>query len=213
MTHLGDTVSAYVDGALDDETAWRVSAHVAQCRTCRSEIEAERALKMQLAANRLATVAPGLPAALAASLLGIATTAGPVTYGLPAAPVPASRRPAARVAQAAPRGRVDVGGPGRSARSGLYGGRAGGRYVAAAGLAASVMVGLGGGALGGGAGTLAGGPSGAAASTPAVGTGGPLGQTQATTVPASLSSLLPVAGRSIVRPSTRAALSVVYRRP
>jgi len=217
MTHLGDTASAFVDGALDDETAWRVSAHVAKCRSCRAEIDAERALKNQLGA---APAQAPMPSGLAAALLGIA--AQPMTVGHGCAPAAAgapSRRPAARVAQAAPRGRADVGGPGRSVRTGGYR-RAGGRYVAAAGLAATVMVGLGGAALGGGgalgsgAGTLAGGPAGATASTSAANAANAsLTQAELTRVSSSLSSLLPVAGRSIGRPSTRAALSVVYRQP
>jgi hypothetical protein len=219
MSHLGEAASAFVDGALDDETAWRVSTHLARCRNCRAEVEAERALKAQLRVERSVPTAPALPAGLAAALLGIAAQPAIASHASPAAPAATIRRPAARVVQAAPRRRADVGGPGRSVRSGGRGRRMNSRYVAAAGIAASVMVGLGGGSLAGGAGTLAGGANGPASSTPTASAAAvvtvaqTVAQTPTPTVPLSLSSLLPVEARSIVRPSTRTALSVVYRQP
>lgn len=43
--HLGEALSALVDGELDHETRDRALAHVAGCSACRSQLEAERRLK------------------------------------------------------------------------------------------------------------------------------------------------------------------------
>jgi hypothetical protein len=48
MSHLGDLLSALVDGELDGAERDRVSAHLARCTQCRGEAAALRELKQQL---------------------------------------------------------------------------------------------------------------------------------------------------------------------
>jgi anti-sigma factor RsiW len=48
MTHLGDRLSALVDGELDGAELDRVHAHLAGCETCRAEAADLRALKQKL---------------------------------------------------------------------------------------------------------------------------------------------------------------------
>ncbi|GGN35846.1 zf-HC2 domain-containing protein [Streptomyces fuscichromogenes] len=48
--HLGDRLSALVDGELGHETRERVLAHLATCARCKAEAEAQRALKSVFAA-------------------------------------------------------------------------------------------------------------------------------------------------------------------
>ena len=47
--HLGPSVSALVDGQLDDESAERAWGHVMQCPACRRQVEREGWVKRQLA--------------------------------------------------------------------------------------------------------------------------------------------------------------------
>jgi len=54
--HLGDRLSALVDGELGHETRERVLAHLATCARCKSEVDAQRRLK-----NVFAEVAPPPP--------------------------------------------------------------------------------------------------------------------------------------------------------
>ncbi|MDQ0959337.1 hypothetical protein QFZ66_003215 [Streptomyces sp. B4I13] len=54
--HLGDRLSALVDGELGHDTRERVLAHVATCPKCKSEVDAQRRLK-----NVFAEVAPPTP--------------------------------------------------------------------------------------------------------------------------------------------------------
>ncbi|MFJ1806323.1 MULTISPECIES: anti-sigma factor family protein [unclassified Streptomyces] len=54
--HLGDRLSALVDGELGHDTRERVLAHVATCPKCKSEVDAQRRLK-----NVFAEVAPPAP--------------------------------------------------------------------------------------------------------------------------------------------------------
>ncbi|WP_328479858.1 zf-HC2 domain-containing protein [Streptomyces sp. NBC_00377] len=54
--HLGDRLSALVDGELGHDTRERVLAHVATCAKCKSEVDAQRRLK-----NVFAEVAPPAP--------------------------------------------------------------------------------------------------------------------------------------------------------
>ncbi|MEU8750974.1 anti-sigma factor family protein [Streptomyces chartreusis] len=54
--HLGDRLSALVDGELGHETRERVLAHVATCAKCKSEVDAQRRLK-----NVFAEAAPPPP--------------------------------------------------------------------------------------------------------------------------------------------------------
>lgn len=54
--HLGDRLSALVDGELGHDTRERVLAHLATCPKCKSEVDAQRRLK-----NVFAEVAPPTP--------------------------------------------------------------------------------------------------------------------------------------------------------
>jgi hypothetical protein len=54
--HLGDRLSALVDGELGHDSRERVLAHVATCAKCKSEVDAQRRLK-----NVFAEVAPPAP--------------------------------------------------------------------------------------------------------------------------------------------------------
>lgn len=65
--HVGDLVSALVDGALDHDTRDRLLAHLATCPACRAEVEDERRVKARL--GRLAD--PDVPAELTTRLLGL----------------------------------------------------------------------------------------------------------------------------------------------
>ena len=56
MSHLGDLLSAHVDGELDGAERDKVSTHLARCEHCREEASALRTLKRQL--GRLAAEAP-----------------------------------------------------------------------------------------------------------------------------------------------------------
>ena len=79
MSHLGDRISALVDGELGHEARDRALAHVAHCHSCHELLDDERAVKQALAAAR----APEPPAALLDSLTAIA---------LPGAPLPPRAR-------------------------------------------------------------------------------------------------------------------------
>lgn len=229
MTHLGDAASALVDGELDAETARHALGHVAGCQCCKAAVDAERALKTRLAGG---AAVPALPPGLLESLLNVAVrvelservgaapaACGSLTLAASAPRVGASalgsssRRPPWRAVQASPRGRADSAGPGRTSR-----GRPHGTYVAAAGLAASVMVGLGGGSLAdsGGAGNAAHSPAGSNAMTSTITSAAAARATASPTpteVTGSSAPILSIDARAIVRAQSRPALSVVYRRP
>ncbi|MDX6287820.1 MAG: hypothetical protein QOG53_3305 [Frankiales bacterium] len=70
MSHLGDRLSAFIDGELDHDARERVLVHLARCRDCLQAVDAERQTKTRLTA----AVGPDLPPGLAAKLTGIATT-------------------------------------------------------------------------------------------------------------------------------------------
>lgn len=57
MSHLGDLLSAHVDGELDGAERDRVSAHLARCERCRADAAGLRALKRQI--GELASHVPG----------------------------------------------------------------------------------------------------------------------------------------------------------
>lgn len=68
MAHLGADVAAYVDGQLSDPAMRDASVHLESCDTCDRAVRQQRLLK-----SRMSTVAtPGPPAALLASLAGMA---------------------------------------------------------------------------------------------------------------------------------------------
>ena len=203
MTHLGDAASAFVDDQLDDETRRLMRAHLVGCAGCSADVDAERAVRAHV--NAVAEVAP-LPEGLLASLLAIADR--PLTEPQPVV---------SRSVRVAPRGRGDAAGPGRRGRRRNRGRRPAGvhprgRYVAAAGLAASVVVGLGGGSIVNGPSSVAHAPSGPNSSTSTV-------EVAVTTAPASTvggatsAVSVPVDERPMLRQQSGAALSVVYRRP
>jgi hypothetical protein len=191
MSHLGDLSTVLAD---DEHGTWvdlsldvrlRALAHVADCPSCRAEVDEQRRVKARV---RLAAGAPtvqAMPAGLLDSLLR-----------LPASPQrpPVSGRPAQLVPSA-----------GTTIRRG--------RYVAAAGIAASVVVGLGGAGFGGAGAAVPGGasagPVGAPPSAPAS-TSGP-GASQTVPVGFGASTTAPVT--RLFAGSAQTALSVVYRRP
>ncbi|HET9657053.1 MAG TPA: zf-HC2 domain-containing protein, partial [Kineosporiaceae bacterium] len=50
MAHLGERVTALVDGRLAPDAVQRAHLHLAGCRDCREAFEAERLMKARLAA-------------------------------------------------------------------------------------------------------------------------------------------------------------------
>lgn len=66
--HLGDRLSAFVDGELDHETRERVQAHLATCTDCLTEADESRAAKQQLTHS----AAPAPSALLMERLLAVA---------------------------------------------------------------------------------------------------------------------------------------------
>ena len=70
INHLGDRLSAFVDGELDHDARERVLVHLARCTDCLQAVDVERQTKARLTA----ATGPELPPALAARLTGIATT-------------------------------------------------------------------------------------------------------------------------------------------
>ena len=87
MSHLGDRLSALVDGELDGAELDRAHAHLAGCEQCRAEAAELRALKQKL--RELMTGAPA-EAAMTRRLIAMTGPGGP----LPA--VPAAGRPGRR---------------------------------------------------------------------------------------------------------------------
>jgi anti-sigma factor RsiW len=110
VSHLGERVTALVDGQLSPEATERAHAHLAGCRPCRDLVEAERLMKARLASLDGPPPAPELLGRLLA--LGgpagplppraghVPGTPRPAVLALPAAPArvgrPAVSRPAAR---------------------------------------------------------------------------------------------------------------------
>src|SRR6266568_1120941 len=83
MSHLGDRLSALVDGELDGAELDRAHAHLAGCQQCRAEAAELRALKQKLRA--LMTGAPA-EAAMTSRLVALTGPGGPIR------PRPARRR-------------------------------------------------------------------------------------------------------------------------
>ena len=80
MSHLGDRLSALVDGELDGAERDRAYAHLASCEQCRTEAADLRALK-----QKLRTLISGVPAEAAMTRRLIAMTG-------PGGPLPSQRR-------------------------------------------------------------------------------------------------------------------------
>ena len=136
--HLGQRISALVDGELGHQERDRALAHIAHCASCRSQLEEERGVK-----DRLAT-APTPPAspALAARLLGLAEPGEPMPpreRRMPLAPVvPTLPSPGRGRGLTRPGGRNDPRRPGRVRASTTRSRRA--RYTAAAAVSAAGLV-------------------------------------------------------------------------
>src|SRR5260370_28884476 len=75
MSHLGDRLSALVDGELDGAERDRAHAHLARCEQCRTEAAELRALKQKLRA--LMTGAPA-EAAMTRRLIAMTGPGGPM---------------------------------------------------------------------------------------------------------------------------------------
>jgi anti-sigma factor RsiW len=74
MSHLGDRLSALIDGELDGAERDRAHAHLAGCERCRTEAAELRALKQKL--RTLRTGAPA-EAAITGRLIAMAGPGGP----------------------------------------------------------------------------------------------------------------------------------------
>jgi anti-sigma factor RsiW len=72
--HLGERISALVDGALAADARDRALVHIAGCDQCRAEVESARLLKARLAV----LPSPAVSAALTSRLLAMAEPGGPV---------------------------------------------------------------------------------------------------------------------------------------
>jgi len=81
MSHLGDRLSALIDGELDGAERDRAHAHLASCEDCRAEAAELRALK-----RKLRELASGAPAEAAMTRRLVAMTG-------PGGPLPPRRRP------------------------------------------------------------------------------------------------------------------------
>ncbi|GGS65269.1 hypothetical protein GCM10010156_25250 [Planobispora rosea] len=134
MSHLGERVSALVDGELNHHERDRALAHLTFCADCRAEVDTMRALKSRLRSLD----GPSIPADLTVSLLRMAEPGGPLpprerpfpasrTFG--GAPIPSMHSIAPPDNR--PRGRASSG-PRRSRRAG---------YVAVGFASAAVALG------------------------------------------------------------------------
>lgn len=75
MSHLGDRLSAFIDGELDGAERDRASAHLAGCEQCRTEAAELRALKRKL--STLVSRAPA-EAAMTRRLIAMTGPGGPL---------------------------------------------------------------------------------------------------------------------------------------
>jgi anti-sigma factor RsiW len=98
MSHLGDRLSALVDGELDGADLDRAHAHLAGCKPCRTEAAELRQLKQKLRELMTRALADGAPAEAAMTRRLVAMTG-------PGGPVPARSVPA----RSGPVGSVPVG--------------------------------------------------------------------------------------------------------
>lgn len=137
MAHLGERVSALVDGELGHAERERALAHLTFCADCRREVESVRALKSRLRSLD----GPAMPADLTMSLLRMAEPGGPLpprerpfptrTFGGVPIPGPHSIAP---LDNRPSRGGGAGSGPGRAARRR-------GAYVAVGVVSAAVALG------------------------------------------------------------------------
>lgn len=75
MTHLGQRLSALIDGELDGSERERVLWHVARCHSCRDEVAALRMLKRRTSALGVGEAPSGAGAGLTARLIGLSALA------------------------------------------------------------------------------------------------------------------------------------------
>ena len=99
MSHLGDRLSALVDGELDGAELDRAHAHLAGCEQCRTEAAELRALKQKL--RGLVSGAPA-EAAMTSRLIAMTGPGGPLPPRRRLLRVVPGRRPAAGPAPARP---------------------------------------------------------------------------------------------------------------
>ena len=92
MSHLGDRLSALVDGELDGAERDRAHAHLAGCERCRTEAAELRAVK-----RRLRSLPPDAPAeaAITRRLIAMAGPGGPLPPQRRLQRVPVAARPRA----------------------------------------------------------------------------------------------------------------------
>jgi anti-sigma factor RsiW len=140
MTHLGDRISAFVDGELDHDARERVLSHLATCADCRAAADQQRRLKGALAGAG----APAPSDTLLCSLISMSE---------PGEPTPRERRPLPGGTRApslstqrpttAPAGRREVRGPGRITprRRVAYVAAAGALSVSAVAIAGAFAIG------------------------------------------------------------------------
>jgi hypothetical protein len=98
VSHLGQRLSALIDGELTHQQRERVLAHLAHCQPCRGEAAALRALKQRMHALGAATA----DTALTDRLMAVAGVAGPAPWGRRLS------RPSPRTGPGAPRRRWPV---------------------------------------------------------------------------------------------------------
>jgi hypothetical protein len=201
VTHLGDQVCVLIDGELVGDAHEQALAHLAECGQCWRAAADYRRVKALVAA--MAAVDDGSepsPDFLGRLLTIPQIEAGQAGHSEQSAP-PVShalRRPRSRrlLGRTAPSRPLKTGVPATNRRPRN-------RTVAAAGFAASVVVGLGGAISGSVAVT---------ATAGSVGATGPSAPTALPTDGVSLVAAIP-AGAVVPRPGGRVAVSVVYRRP
>jgi anti-sigma factor RsiW len=87
VSHLGDRLTALVDGELGHDERDRVLAHLAACDQCRAEAEAQRRIKQRL--RSLGDTAP--PPELLTRLYAMGEPGGPIPPR--ARPMPGAARP------------------------------------------------------------------------------------------------------------------------
>jgi anti-sigma factor RsiW len=138
MTHLGDRISAFVDGELDHDARDRVLSHLAQCRDCRNAAEEQRRLKVSVSA-----AVPGPSDALIRSLISMSEPGEPTPRERPPLAVDRRMPSVAQRPATAPSGRREVRGPGRVAprRRVVYVAAAGALSVSAVAFAAAFAIG------------------------------------------------------------------------
>jgi hypothetical protein len=109
VSHLGERVTALVDGQLSIDATERAHAHLAGCRQCRDAVEAERVMKARLAG----LTGPAPDAALLGRLLAMGGPSGPLpprNGHVPGTPRPRAVPPRAVLARSRP-GHVAPGHP------------------------------------------------------------------------------------------------------